>query len=59
VRKLIFFSVLLLAARIADLYTTWLATPDLRYEWSPLVTVFGFRWNQLLAFHAGVYILAV
>jgi hypothetical protein len=59
VRKLVFFSVILLAARLGDLYTTWLATPDLQNEWSPLVTVFGFGWKQLLVFHAGMYVLAV
>lgn len=58
-KKFLIFSASLLAARAADMGTTWLATPDLRNEWSPLVTVFHFGWPQLIVFHIGLYALAV
>jgi hypothetical protein len=40
-----FFAVFSIAAlRAADLYITFIYTPDLGSEWNPLVSLFGFTW---------------
>lgn len=35
--------------RVLDLYTTFIYTPQLKYEWNPLVRIFGFTWGGVIA----------
>ena len=36
---------LAIACTAADLVTTWLVTPDLRYERNPIIRWLGWRWS--------------
>jgi hypothetical protein len=47
-KKFIKLSALLVLTRAADLYTTYLSTPDLKYEFNPLVSKLGLGWTGLI-----------
>ena len=38
----------ILLLRILDLGLTFIYTPDLRYEWNPVVSVFNYSWIGML-----------
>jgi len=42
--------------RAADLYITYLYTPDLGSEWNPLVSIFGLTWYGFIATQIGIII---
>ena len=46
--RLALYTVLLLACKAWDIYTTWLVTPDLTHELNPLVRAFGGTWAAFL-----------
>lgn len=39
---------LFILLRFLDLYTTYIYTPELLYEWNPVVTVLGFSWFGMI-----------
>ena len=58
-KKFLFFTIILLATRIADMILTYIGTPDLSKEANPLVYVLGFGWKTLIIVNAIVSILAI
>ena len=65
-RFLLFLSIVA-ACRAADLITTWLVTPDLRFERNPIMQRIGWTWALALnpiaclaaAFEQGVFFYAL
>ena len=47
-KKFITLSALLVLTRLADIYTTYLSTPDLKYEFNPLVSKLHLGWTGLI-----------
>ena len=47
-KKFVLLTTLLVLTRVADIYTTYLSTPDLKTEANPLVSKFGLGWTGLL-----------
>ena len=47
-KKFISLSILLILSRVADAQTTYLYTPDLKYEANPLVHFLKFNWTGLI-----------
>lgn len=48
--------VAIIVLRTADLYITFLYTPDLASEWNPLVSIFGLTWYGFIATQIGIII---
>ncbi len=49
-KKFLYLSLLLILTRCADIFTTYLSTPDLKYEFNPLVSIFGSGWTGVIFF---------
>lgn len=47
-RKLVLFTIVVAAANLLDLVSTYVASPDLANEWNVLVRCYGFGWLGLL-----------
>lgn len=57
-KKFILLTVLLILTRFADIETTYQSTPDLKYEFNPLVSKLGFGWTGLI-FTQVVFLLLI
>ena len=49
-KKFLYLTLLLILTRCADIVTTYLSTPDLKYEFNPLVSIFGSGWTGVIFF---------
>ncbi len=49
-KKFLYLSLLLILTRCADIVTTYFSTPDLKYEFNPLVSILGSGWTGVIFF---------
>ena len=47
-KSFIFFVVIILCLRFLDLFITFQYTPDLQFEWNPMISFFGMSWIGFL-----------
>jgi hypothetical protein len=58
-QRLLILVGLLLVTRLADIGSTWLATPALSHEANPLVAVLGLGWDDFLKWQLACVLMAV
>lgn len=58
-KKFILLSILLILTRLADILTTYQSTPDLKYEFNPLVSKLGLGWTGLILTQVAFLLLII
>jgi hypothetical protein len=53
-KMIIILGALVIVSDALDVISTYLATPDLAFEWNPLVKQYGWGWEAIIALHVVV-----
>ncbi|UCH89270.1 MAG: hypothetical protein JSV49_01085 [Thermoplasmata archaeon] len=58
-KRLAILGSLVVIADLLDITSTYLATPDLAFEWNPLVRSYGWGWEAIIMLHLVVDIIFI